>query len=250
MNWSWFEEFDKFFDDLREYITNGTLPTVEFDETLELDSFKVTSIKMSDGPSRRVANQNATAINFNANQYDSTLLIDKGIAISKNEKFRNQNVVLTIYVPVGKKIKVDKGSNRHSRIEFGNDDFSVYSDDIEQEWSRGVTYIMTENGLYTLDGKKADDDNVPDGRDRISIRKGSIDIKKSKKRIIIDQNGVDIQELPVKPTPPKKAEPLKDSIIISRVKLAKEFEKPKKEMNWEKGLNIDAGYNHISMSTQ
>lgn len=31
------------FDDLREYITNGTLPTVEFDETLELDSFKVTS---------------------------------------------------------------------------------------------------------------------------------------------------------------------------------------------------------------
>ncbi|MEO5966714.1 MAG: PspC domain-containing protein [Ferruginibacter sp.] len=213
------------------------------------DSFKVTTVKMSDGPSRRIANQNANAINFKANQYDSTLLIDKGIAISKNEKFRNQNVVLTIYVPVGKKIKVDKGSNTHSRIDFGNNDFTVYSDEMEQDWSKGVTYIMTENGLYTLDGKKADDDNVPDRRDRISIKKGLIDIKKSKKRIIIDENGVDIQDLPA-PTPPKKVEKLVDSIKISPIKLSKDLEKPKVEISSNPGLNLDAGYNHISMSAQ
>ena len=117
---------------------------------------------------------------------------------------------------------------------------------------------MTEDGLYTLDGKKADYENTPDKRDRIIIKKGSIDInrsdRKKSRKIIIDDNGVKIEKSTEETTPqPKteiKATPQPDSIVVPRVKLAKELELPKKEISWQSGLNLDAGYNHISMSSQ
>src|SRR4029078_2007530 len=72
------------------------------------DSFRVTILKMVAGRNRRSADTLAALINFSARQSDSLLLIDKGIAITKTDKFRNQRVILTVYVPVGKQITVDR----------------------------------------------------------------------------------------------------------------------------------------------
>jgi len=62
-------------------------------------------VKLSNGSSKADANLKAEKIDLKIVQKDSSLNIDKGIAINKTDKFRNQHVIVTIAVPVGKRIK-------------------------------------------------------------------------------------------------------------------------------------------------
>ena len=55
---------------------------------------------MANGRTRRYADTLANLIDFNAAQKDSLLVLDKGIAITRQNKFRNQRVIITVYVPV------------------------------------------------------------------------------------------------------------------------------------------------------
>ncbi len=123
------------------------------------DSFRVTIIRMASGRSRTIAENNASQILYSGVQKDSVLLLDKGIAINKTDKFRNQRVVLTIYVPVGKRIKVDKSMSWFNNVHFGSDNYGDWdydSDDAAQDWRTGVEYIMKEDGrLYHLNGTPA-----------------------------------------------------------------------------------------------
>ncbi len=141
------------------------------------DSFRVTVIKMASGRSRTIAENNATQIQYTGVQKDSVLLLDKGIAINKTDKFRNQRVVLTIYVPAGKRIKIDKSMSWFNNVHFGSDnhgDWDYDSDDEAQDWRTGVEYMMKEDGrLYNLNG-------TPATRSR------------SKTRVHINSNGVEV----------------------------------------------------------
>ncbi|MEO6540150.1 MAG: PspC domain-containing protein, partial [Ferruginibacter sp.] len=124
------------------------------------DSFKVTVIKMATGRSRTIAENNAARIQYTGVQADSILLMDKGIAINKTDKFRNQRVVLTIYVPVGKKIKIDKSiswfNNVHIGGDWNNNDWYYDSDEEINDWRTGVEYVMKADGrLYHLNGTPA-----------------------------------------------------------------------------------------------
>ena len=122
------------------------------------DSFRVTMIKMVNGRSRRAADTLAQTMNFNVVQQDSLLVTDRGIPVTRQNKFRNQRIVLTIYVPVGKQIRVDNSIGWGNDISFGpwGDNFDVDFQDLEHGWDSNVDYIMRENGLYTLDGEPAD----------------------------------------------------------------------------------------------
>jgi phage shock protein PspC (stress-responsive transcriptional regulator) len=122
------------------------------------DSFRVTVIKTATGRFRNIAEENAAKIQYSGVQKDSVLLMDKGIGINKTDKFRNQQVVLTIYVPVGKRIKIDKSVTWFNNVHFGNDNNDWYydSDDYNDDWRTGVEYIMKEDGrLYNLNGSPA-----------------------------------------------------------------------------------------------
>ncbi len=140
------------------------------------DSFKVTVIRMATGRSRNIAENNAALIQYSGAQKDSVLLMDKGIAINKTDKFRNQRVVMTIYVPAGKRIKVDKSISWFNNVHFGsdrNDDWFYDSDDYASDWKTGVEYIMNADGrLYTIDGKPAS----RSGRTRISIDRNGVEV--------------------------------------------------------------------------
>lgn len=139
------------------------------------DSFKVTIIKMATGRSRNIAENNAAQILYSGIQTDSVLLMDKGIAINKTDKFRNQRIVMTIYVPAGKRIKVDKSISWFNNVHFGsdrNDDWFYDSDDA-QDWKTGVEYIMKTDGrLYTLAGKPSS----RSGRTRININSKGVEV--------------------------------------------------------------------------
>jgi phage shock protein PspC (stress-responsive transcriptional regulator) len=123
------------------------------------DSFRVTMLKMVNGNTRRYADTLAALMNFNAVQKDSSLVIDKGIAITRKDKFRNQRIVLTVYVPVGKQIRVDRSVGWGQQISFGpwdNNDWDIDFEGLEHGWDHNIDYIMRADGLFDLDGNPAD----------------------------------------------------------------------------------------------
>jgi len=130
------------------------------------DSFEVTVLKMAYGSSRAAAEERAQHITFNVSQKDSTLFFDRGIPINKEDKFRNQTVYATIYVPLGKRIIVtdDIGWNNDFHFEFGNDvdDWNWRNEDDGYAWDHNVEYIMTENGLKRVHPQVSDDYNDDD----------------------------------------------------------------------------------------
>ena len=124
------------------------------------DSFRVTMIKMAQGRSRNNAEYNASLIRFSGVQKDTVLQLDRGIAINTTDKFRNQSLVLTIYVPVGKHIMIDRSIGGYNNIHFNspwNNDFQDFDfNDDSHNWNDNVEYIMKADGqLYTLEGKPA-----------------------------------------------------------------------------------------------
>ena len=152
-NWLKFEPFESLNDDTAN-VRNIFVKILKSPN----DSFKVTMMKMACGQNRRTADTLARLIAFSAIQKDSLIILDKGIAINKTDKFRNQRIVLTVYVPVGKQIRVDKSIGWGHDVHFGiNDNNDIDIDDEERGWDQNVNYVMRANGLYTLNGKPADD---------------------------------------------------------------------------------------------
>jgi phage shock protein PspC (stress-responsive transcriptional regulator) len=155
-NWIRFEPFENLIDEDTAYVRNVNVIIVKSPN----DSFQVTIKKSARGNTRNDANNLANLIKFDVTQNDSVLLLEKGIAINKTDKFRNQMVTVTVYVPVGKQIRINKGigwpvhiGSRNWDSDW-NDDY--YDSDEDIRWQPEVDYIMKADGLYTLEGKKAD----------------------------------------------------------------------------------------------
>lgn len=124
------------------------------------DSFRVTVVKLADGRTRADAERLASKINFSGLQRDSILQLDRGLSINKTDKFRNQRIILTVYVPVGKQIRIDRSVGWYNNVSIkfnfdANDDWDLVDwNDNAHDWSANITYVMKADGiLYTLDGK-------------------------------------------------------------------------------------------------
>ncbi|RYZ26378.1 MAG: PspC domain-containing protein, partial [Chitinophagaceae bacterium] len=155
------------------------------------DSFRVTVLRLANGRNRRSADTLAASIPFNAYQADSLLVIDRGIPINKTDKFRNQRVIVTVYVPVGKQIRVNQNTGWGNHIQIdgpGNDDWSLETAGVEHGWEKDTDYIMKEDGLYTLDGIPADD--WKNDEDRVRSGRRGLEIRDGKNRVRINENGI------------------------------------------------------------
>ncbi len=156
-NWIRFEPFENLIDDDTAYVRNVYVEIAKSPN----DSFQVTMKRTARGNTKTDANNLANLIKFSVEQKDSILLLEKGIAINKTDKFRNQMVIITVYVPEGKQIRVNKGIGWPVHIGGGrnwddnwNNDYYDSEEDIR--WQSDVDYVMKADGLYTLDGRKAD----------------------------------------------------------------------------------------------
>ena len=192
------------------------------------DSFKVTVIKMATGRSRTIAENNAAQIQYNGVQKDSVLLMDKGIAINKTDKFRNQRVVLTIYVPVGKRIKIDKSiswfNNVHIGSNWDNNDWNYDSDEDAQDWKPGVEYKMGEDGrLYNLNGTPA---SRSSGRTRVTINDNGVEVTTDNKDNYRYNSGEPMNKLDsMKVKLEKEQQRTKDSLQKVKDNIEKQLEK-------------------------
>jgi phage shock protein PspC (stress-responsive transcriptional regulator) len=178
-NWIRFEPFENLVDDDTAYVRNVFVEIAKSPN----DSFQVTMKRTARGNTKSDANNLAGLIKFNVEQKDSILLLEKGIAINKTDKFRNQMVIITVYVPEGKQIRVNKGIGWPVHIggngawdDNWNNDYYDLEENIR--WQSDVDYVMKADGLYTLDGRKAD---------------GWNDKKKAKSKTRVTTNGATIE---------------------------------------------------------
>jgi phage shock protein PspC (stress-responsive transcriptional regulator) len=162
--WMRFEPFQGITDGDTVYVQNVQ---VVIEKSLT-DSFSVAMEKFANGNTRDYADTAARAIQYYAVQRDTVLLLDKGIPITQQNKFRNQHLILRVFVPVGKKIKINRnigwGNEATFRGPFGNrDNWHIGWDDEDrdysQNWDFNVEYTMTADGLQTKDGKYLKDKN-------------------------------------------------------------------------------------------
>jgi phage shock protein PspC (stress-responsive transcriptional regulator) len=155
------------------------------------DSFRVTMLKMVNGRTKRYADTLAGLMQFNAIQKDSLLVIDKGIAITRKDKFRNQRIVLTVYVPVGKQIRINRnvgwGGGNISFGPWSDNEWNIDFEDLENGWDHDVDYVMKADGLYDLNGKPADEYKHPQKEDN-----DENDAEKDRARQQKDSNGVNM----------------------------------------------------------
>jgi phage shock protein PspC (stress-responsive transcriptional regulator) len=125
------------------------------------DSFQVTVTKFCNGRTRHFADTLVALMTYNVTQKDSSLLLDRGVPITEQDKFRNQHVVVTIAVPVGKAIQINKrvGWGNWERFQFpwteNGDDYDWETESYSWYNHHGEPLVMKEEGLYTLDGRPA-----------------------------------------------------------------------------------------------
>ncbi len=166
----WFQitPFGNYSDDDTVFVRNLRVRIIQS----KTDSFEVKIVKLTNGKTVQEANAIASNINFNLTQQDSVLYLDRGISINKKDKFRNQHIIMTIAVPIGKRIlitnkgwsqtnvSIDRRGMRTETIDHITNDANWF-DEWNEPWDnesyayeQGVEYKMTTSGLEKL--KRAD----------------------------------------------------------------------------------------------
>ena len=158
------------------------------------DSFEIKVVKLTNGKTIQEANQLAKEINFNLSQIDSLLYLDRGIKIHKNNKFRNQHLIMTIAVPIGKRIKINKNNwgqvnVKINRTSIQTETLNGFSDGWFDEWNepwdnesysyeQGVEYKMTTTGLEKT--KRDQHEDIDEGSDDENDKSDNIEQKLNK----------------------------------------------------------------------
>jgi hypothetical protein len=135
--------------------------------------FHLHVMKMSKGRDKSQAQKLAEKISFPIVQKDSVIYLPETFTVSKNEKWRNQKVVVVLEVPVGKEVRIDDRIRDYEyfSIELGhrlNREFDWDRDwDRNDYWDYDKDMRMTEDGLKW---KKDSDDNNWNNEEKESDR--------------------------------------------------------------------------------
>lgn len=133
-----FKEEGEYRDEQRFTISAGT-PVLRIRET-GLDDYDVTSVYLrgwdgteikvvkrfeSQGPSRKVAAENARMVDYQVAQSDSVIVFDSNLTFQKDAKFRAQRINVDVYIPYDRVVVVEDGLWRiidnRDRINFRYD---------------------------------------------------------------------------------------------------------------------------------
>ncbi|MFT3932225.1 MAG: PspC domain-containing protein [Chitinophagaceae bacterium] len=136
-------------------------------------SFHVIRVKLSQGNTREIATQNAQKIKFDITQQDTLLTFPEGFAVSSTDKFRNQQVLMVIEVPVGKRIEMGDALRRYNWFDINvnnrhgwNISFDDYNDE-SYSWDANTEYIMIPDGLKKV--KELDPVELKNGRYKVIV---------------------------------------------------------------------------------
>ena len=192
------------------------LTTIRVNLTKSHDSnYHMQRVRFSHGNNPAIAKSLAGQIQFDIQQKDSFILLPQGFAITPSQKFRNQQVLIVVEIPVGKKIMLDKSTDDYHWFNINvNRRHTHWSNEGDDYWSdynpvsTDVEYIMTEKGLERTNKFRSDtDDEEKAEKPREGYRyKGNSDSIVPKKKTNPAKNGTE------KAPETKKQEPAKSAL--------------------------------------
>ena len=147
------------------------------------DKYHVKLVKFSRGKNKDLAKEVASHINFEVSQTDSIIRLPKGFVITKKDKFRNQQVLVVIEVPVGKKITIDKTISDYDWFEMNFNNKRRWNKDWDRKYNNSFSWdddqemIMNDKELINPSEKSDIDDELRD------LKKELQDIEDQKKEI-------------------------------------------------------------------
>ena len=151
--------------------------------------FHVTLIKRARSSSPVQAEGYAELISYKVSQLDSVLQLPLSFPITTSTKFRNQQVLVEVKVPVGKEVYIDKRADELSwyNVRAGQRGLNINIDNDYEEsnWRTGVWYIMKEDGIERKNKEELSDDERLDKM-----------MKKFEKEI--EDNGIEIEDMDIK----------------------------------------------------
>lgn len=110
-------------------------------------------VKFSSGSTPTLAENLANRISFNLAQRDSTLFLPKGFTVTRNDKFRNQQFLLTIEVPVGRRVEIDRSVDGYRWFNININRRRSWNTEWE-EWDGAYAYDTEKEYTMTTDGLK------------------------------------------------------------------------------------------------
>lgn len=115
----------------------------------EDSSFHIKMMYGANGPTVHQARKYAEEIHLTVRQQDSVFFISDGFAIPKGWPFRNQHVMLKVYVPEGKQIRVEEDLDNFKYRWHNSGRWHDWDDwdDYENDWDYDKDYLMTPDGL-------------------------------------------------------------------------------------------------------
>ena len=205
------------------------MTTVRVNLTKSPDSaYHLIRIRFSRGNNPEIAKGLAGMIQFDTHQSDSILYLPQGFAITPEEKFRNQQVLIVVQIPVGRKILVDRNVDDYHwfNIEVNhrqrgwNIDWDGDWDDTFS-WNSNVEYVMTETGLKRNDSGENIEKKRPEKGNgyRYKNKKDSFPEKEDKEGMIPEN-----RKEPVKQVKEIQEDPQAEPISMAKPKLEKEVE--------------------------
>ena len=172
----------QFNDDRGFDITEDTLRLANIRIRIEQSqdsSYHVGIKKYSHGKTTAEAEARAQKIAFHATYIDSVLDLGSGIAIDKDSKFRAQQVIVVIEVPVNKKIRFDETVNKLHALSirtYRDRKWHRYNGDFDINWDEyfdyetDVDYVMGKDGYLinpsTPEKKENDENNSNDRKNK------------------------------------------------------------------------------------
>jgi phage shock protein PspC (stress-responsive transcriptional regulator) len=153
----WAEDWPLFGAKLDSFMLN----TVRVEVAKSTDSaFHVTKRMFSRGSNPVNARNLAEKINFQTYQVDSMLYLPKGFSISKNERFRNQQVLLILQIPVGKRFFFDRSISNYSWFDIRYNRHGGFQ--VDETWDRTYGVETDKEYIMTPDGPRKVKDLDPD----------------------------------------------------------------------------------------
>jgi len=139
------------------------LNTVRVNVTQSGDSlFHIYEARISRGSTSEEAKNTANHISFSMRQLDSMINLPRGFTISNKDKFRNQQVMIIVEMPVGKKIEFNKNIDNYDwfTINVNRPREFNFEHDWNDDYRSNTEYIMTPSGLKrTSNASITDSDN-------------------------------------------------------------------------------------------
>ena len=146
-------------------------------------SYHIQTVKLARGNTPAIAEKNAANVHFPVTQNDSLIILPKGFPISKEDKFRNQQVMVVVEVPVGKKIMIDKSVDWFDWFDINIDRRRRWNIDWDERWDNSyswrnnVQYVMTAEGLERMDKNEDDKVKLKSGKFKLKADDNSVEIE-------------------------------------------------------------------------